>query len=189
MVSSGEGRECVGACVAWCDLAHVYAASMCVRVNIDMGIPVNILSYTYVSILTWVFRCIFYHTRIYHKSMKKRKPSRFHFEVCSWLCSVPEIKNKTLCTLLLPAHNSLFVWVCVYLNMKRVGRGIETSRLQHLGLRVCVCIYVCVCVCGGVGIRVCVCVCVCVVCVCGCVCLFVYVCMCGCVRLCLFVCI
>ena len=23
-----EGRECVGACVAWCDLFHVYAASM-----------------------------------------------------------------------------------------------------------------------------------------------------------------
>ena len=23
-----EGRECVGACVAWCDRAHVYAACM-----------------------------------------------------------------------------------------------------------------------------------------------------------------
>ncbi len=33
-----EGRQCVGACVAWCVLGHLYAASMSVRVSIDMGI-------------------------------------------------------------------------------------------------------------------------------------------------------
>jgi hypothetical protein len=27
-----EGRQCVGACVAWCVLGHEYAASMSVRV-------------------------------------------------------------------------------------------------------------------------------------------------------------
>ena len=44
-----EGRECVGACVAWCDFADVYAACMCARVYFDMGIPMRILSYTYLS--------------------------------------------------------------------------------------------------------------------------------------------
>jgi hypothetical protein len=44
-----EGRECVGACVAWCVLGHLYAASMSVRVSIDMGIPMHTLSYTYLS--------------------------------------------------------------------------------------------------------------------------------------------
>jgi hypothetical protein len=38
------GRECVGACVAWCDMAHVHAASMPVRFYIDMGIPMHALS-------------------------------------------------------------------------------------------------------------------------------------------------
>ena len=41
-----EGRECLGACVAWCDLFRVYAACMCVRVYVDMGIPMHALSYT-----------------------------------------------------------------------------------------------------------------------------------------------
>ena len=44
-----KGREFVGACVAWCDLFHVYAASMSVRVYIYMGIPMHTLSYTCVS--------------------------------------------------------------------------------------------------------------------------------------------
>jgi hypothetical protein len=44
-----EGRECVGACVAWCVFSHEYAASMSVRVSIDMGIPMHTLSYTYLS--------------------------------------------------------------------------------------------------------------------------------------------
>ncbi len=44
-----EGRECVGACVAWCDFADVYAACMCVRVYVDMGIQMHTLSYTYLS--------------------------------------------------------------------------------------------------------------------------------------------
>ena len=35
----------------------------------------------YVSILTWVFRCILY---IYHKQMQKRRPRRFYFQVLSW---------------------------------------------------------------------------------------------------------
>jgi hypothetical protein len=42
-------RECVGACVACCVLGHLYAASMCVRVYIDMGIPMHTLSYAYLS--------------------------------------------------------------------------------------------------------------------------------------------
>jgi hypothetical protein len=44
-----EGRECVGACVAWCDMAHVYAASTCARVYIDIGIPMHTLSHAYLS--------------------------------------------------------------------------------------------------------------------------------------------
>jgi len=44
-----EERDCVGACVAWCDLSDVYAACMCVRVYIDMGIHMHTLSYTYLS--------------------------------------------------------------------------------------------------------------------------------------------
>ncbi len=40
-----EGRECVGACVASCDLAHVYAACMCVRVSIDIYIYMYIYIY------------------------------------------------------------------------------------------------------------------------------------------------
>jgi hypothetical protein len=44
-----EGRQCVGACVAWCVLSHVYAASMSVLVSIDMCIPVQTLPYTYLS--------------------------------------------------------------------------------------------------------------------------------------------
>ena len=72
-----EGRECVGH--AW--LGVVWA--MCMR-------PPCL----YVSLLTWVFRCILYHARIYHKQMKKMKPSRFHFEVLSWLCIVPAAKKQ-----------------------------------------------------------------------------------------------
>jgi hypothetical protein len=44
-----EGRQCVGACVAWCVLGHEYAASMSVRVYIDVGIPMHTLPYTYLS--------------------------------------------------------------------------------------------------------------------------------------------
>ncbi len=44
-----EGRKCAGACVAWCDIADVYAPSMCVRVYIDKNIPMHALSYTYLS--------------------------------------------------------------------------------------------------------------------------------------------
>jgi hypothetical protein len=44
-----EGRECVGACVARCVLGHVYAASMSVRVYIDMGIPMHTVSLTDLS--------------------------------------------------------------------------------------------------------------------------------------------
>jgi hypothetical protein len=47
-----EGRPCVGACVAWCDMAHVYAASVSVRVYVDMGIHMHTLSYTYLSIIS-----------------------------------------------------------------------------------------------------------------------------------------
>ena len=40
-----EGRQCVGACVAWCDLRMcMYAACMAVRVSIDMGIQMHTLS-------------------------------------------------------------------------------------------------------------------------------------------------
>jgi hypothetical protein len=39
----GGGGQCVGACVAWCDRAHVHAACMSVRVYIDMGIPMHTL--------------------------------------------------------------------------------------------------------------------------------------------------
>ena len=44
-----EERDCVGACVAWCDMSDLYAACMCVRVYIDMGIHMHTLSYTYLS--------------------------------------------------------------------------------------------------------------------------------------------
>ncbi len=44
-----EGRDCVGACVAWCVLGHVYASSMSVRVYVDMGTQMHTLSYTYLS--------------------------------------------------------------------------------------------------------------------------------------------
>jgi len=54
-----EGRECVGACVAWCDFADVYAACICVCISIDMGIQM--------------------HTRIYHKYMKQRKTFEYVF--------------------------------------------------------------------------------------------------------------
>ena len=47
-VAGGMGPwEFVGACVALCDFADVYAACMCVRVSID--IPMHTLSYTYLS--------------------------------------------------------------------------------------------------------------------------------------------
>ncbi len=40
-----EGRQCVGACVAWCDLAHVYVCGMhACTCSIDMGIQMHTLS-------------------------------------------------------------------------------------------------------------------------------------------------
>ena len=64
------GRQCVGACVAWCDMAHVYTASVPVRVYIEMGIPMHALSDTCVS-----------------QKNEKRKPSRLYLRSCH-ICAV-----------------------------------------------------------------------------------------------------
>jgi len=60
---------CFYVCVCLYTHTHTYI--------IEMGIPMHT-----------------YHTRIYHKQMKKRKPSRFCCKVLSRSCSVPEVKKN-----------------------------------------------------------------------------------------------
>ncbi len=78
-----EGRQCVGACVAWFYLAHVYVCGMhgwssfvclcfcvCVYVCVfDMGIPMCVFCVCVcLSVcFLWVLRCMLYHTRVAHK--------------------------------------------------------------------------------------------------------------------------
>ena len=68
---------CFYVCVCLYIHTHTYIIAHTHTYIIEMGIPMHT-----------------YHTRIYHKQMKKRKPSRFCCKVLSRSCSVPEVKKN-----------------------------------------------------------------------------------------------
>jgi hypothetical protein len=112
----------------------------------------------YVSMLTWVFRCMLCRTRVYHKKNEKRKPSRLYLRSCHVFACACGIHVCT-CLCVREIDMGMDMHTCI-LYVHTLGTwSVKGARDAEAGTALCVCmcslcVHVCVFVC--VHDRVCI---------------------------------